>query len=674
MPETTRQLAAIMFTDIVGYTALMGESEEKALEIRRRNKEIHQRLIDANGGKWLKEVGDGTLASFTTITDTVKSAIEIRQSCKDNLDIELKIGIHLGEVVYEDNDVFGDGVNIASRIQELADKGGILISEPVFNEIKNKEDFDAAFIGETSLKNVNVPVKVYQVLDRDLVKPSIQIKKVGGRNKLLRAGAAIIVLLLAAIFIYQQYIFEKPLSVESIAILPFANYTGDSSQVYLVSGMHDALIGELGQIGAIRVISKTSTLQYANSQKTIKEIAAELNVDAIIEASVLSISDNIRIQLKLINAFPEEQQLWSQTFDSDMSNILNLYSQVTKNIANEIQLALSPEQQTRLAKTRQVNPAAYEAYLKGKFNMGFLTREGIMAAMDYFKKAIEIDPEFAPAHAGLGGIWAFLKQMDFVSPDEADPKIQEHLAKALAIDSTLAEVYYWNAAVKVWTDFEWESGEIAFKRSIELNPNFSEARALLSHLMMDLNRWTESREQMRKALEIDPNNPFVQGLSGIVLMMDEKYDSCIRKFEPMQKKMPNNPLINIGLLLCYAETDRYDQAIEEIKKQISPKVDEAIIKMLEDEYENSGVENSLNKIADVLENTDSAVVSAQIFQMLYGLAGNTDKTLDWIERGYIRRESNMPYIAIYPFLKPYRNEPRFIEIVKRMNLTFDKLE
>jgi len=674
MPSQSRQLAAIMFTDIVGYTALMGESEEKALEIRRRNREIHQQQIKAAGGSWLKEMGDGTMASFDTITDAVSAAINIRETCKQELDIELKIGIHLGEIILEDNDVFGDGVNIASRIQELAGGGGILISEPVFNEIRNKENIVASLIGETSLKNVNVPVKVYQVLDRDLVKPSIKIKKGRGRNKLLMAGVALIALLFAAIYIYQNNFSEKPLSVKSIAILPFANYTGDENRAYFVAGMHDALISELGQIGTIRVISKTSTLQYANSQKTIKEIASELNVDAIIEASVLSVSDNIRIQLKLINAFPEEQQLWSQTFDSDMSNILNFYSRVTKNIANEIQLALSPEQQTRLAKTRKVNPDAYEAYLKGKFHMGFLTQEGQQAAVDYFTEAIEIDPEFAPAHAGLGGIWAVLKQMDFVSPDEADPKIQEHLAKAIAIDSTLAEVYYWNAAIKVWTDFEWESGEIAFKRAIEINPNFSEARALLSHLMMCLNRWNESREQMRKALEIDPNNPFVQVLSGAQLLDDEKYDSCIRKLEPLQKIMPNNPLINLVLLVAYAKTDRYDQAIEEIKKQISHIVDETIIKMLEDEYENSGFENALNKTADVLENTDSAFVSAATLIMLYGLAGNTDKTMDWIERGYIRRDPDMPYIAIFPVLKPYRNEPRFIEIVKRMNLTFDKLE
>ncbi len=467
---------------------------------------------------------------------------------------------------------------------------------------------------------------------------------------------------------------ELAKTIRSIAILPFANYTGDSSQVYLVSGMHDALIGELGQIGTIRVISKTSTLQYANSQKTIKEIASELNVDAIIEASVLSTSDNIRVQLKLINAFPEEQQLWSQTFDSDMSNILNFYSRVIKNIANEIQLTLSPEQQTRLDKKRQVNPEAYEAYLKGKYSIGLLTKEGIEAAMGYFQKAIEIDPEYAPAHAGLGGIWAVLKQMDFVSPDEADPKIQEHLAKALAIDSTLAEVYYWNAIKKVGTDFNWEGGEQAFLKSLELSPNFSECRALFSHLLMCLSRWDESKVQMMQALKNDPNNPFIKVLHLVLLLNSEEYDSVIVKAIPEQKTMPTNPLVNLVLLVSYTQTEQYDLAIEQVKLKVELEADTSLSAYIEDLYKEKGFKEAMNETAKTLESLDGVYVSATTYQMFYAMAGNKDKFLDWIEMGYIRRDPDMPYIAIIPVFKPYRNEPRFIEIVKRMNLTFDKLE
>lgn len=462
-------------------------------------------------------------------------------------------------------------------------------------------------------------------------------------------------------------------SIRSIAILPFSNFTGDSSQVFLAAGMHDALIGELGQIGAIRVISKTSTLQYANSQKTIKEIASELNVDAIIEASVLSVSDNIRIQLKLINAFPEEQQLWSQTFDSDMSNILNLYSRVIKNIANEIQLTLSPEQETRLDKKRLVNPAAYEAYLKGKFHVGFLTREGIMAAMDYFNQAIEIDPKYAPAYGGMARAWGVLKQFGFVSTDEAHPEIKKYLSQAIALDSQSAEIYYSEATMKVFTDFDWEGGERSFKRCLEINPNFSEARGLYSHLLMLLNRKEEMRAEMKLALENDPNNLLIQSMIAVELSIEGKYDSSINLNKKLKTIMPNNPLVLGRLFQSYSQIGDNDLAINELTKLLEVVADETVVNTLVDGYAHMDFKSALNETADFWEaRSDTTYAYSYMLIMLYAHANNTEKTLHWIEKGYIRKDGGMAYLGVEPFLKPYHKEPRFIEIMERMNLPFGK--
>ncbi len=462
-------------------------------------------------------------------------------------------------------------------------------------------------------------------------------------------------------------------AIRSIAILPFANYTGDSSQVYLVSGMHDALIGELGQIGAIRVISKTSTLQYANSQKTIKEIASELNVDAIIEASVLSVSDNIRIQLKLINAFPEEQQLWSQTFDSDMSNILNFYSQVIKNIANEIQLTLSPEQETRLNKTRQVNSAAYEAYLKGKFHLGFLTREGIQAAMDYFNQAISIDPEYASAYGGVASAWGGLKQFGFVSTNEANPEIEKYSSQAIALDSQSAEIYHSDATMKVFTDFDWEGGERSFKRCLEINPNFSEARALYSHLLMLLYRKEEMRAEMKLALENDPHNLLIQSMSAVELFIEAKYDSSINLNKKLKTIMPNNPLVLGKLFQSYAQIGEHDLAINELTKLLEVVADETVVNTLIDEYTHTDFKSALNETADVWEaRSDTTYAYSYMLIMLYAHANNTEKTLYWLEKGYIRKDGGMAYLGVEPFLQPYYKEPRFIEIMERMDLPFGK--
>jgi len=246
MPEATHQLAAIMFTDIVGYTALMGENEQKALDLLIKNKEIHERFISQYNGKLLKEIGDGILASFGSVTEAVYCAGELQKVAKDQ-EINLKIGIHEGEVVFKDNDVFGDGVNIASRIEALAVGGGILISEGVFNDIKNKEDFNTAFIGKASLKNVEKPVNIYQVLDGDLVKPTIKIKQ-GNRNKHLGIAASLIIVLMAvSYFIIRPKVFITPETNTSIAVLPFHNPTDDESQKYYGVGMATEIRSKLSQ-------------------------------------------------------------------------------------------------------------------------------------------------------------------------------------------------------------------------------------------------------------------------------------------------------------------------------------------------------------------------------------------------------------------------------------------
>lgn len=463
-------------------------------------------------------------------------------------------------------------------------------------------------------------------------------------------------------------------SINSIAILPFSNYSGNSDNDYLSAGIHDALISAMGQVGAIRVISRTSTLAYVNSDKTLQDIASELNVDAIIEGSLLSAEDSVQVQIKLINVFPEELQLWSQTYDVSLENLLNVYGKMTQNIAKEVNITISPEEEKLLKKSRSVNPDAYEAYLKGKYSMGLLSQEGIQGAMGYFNQAIEIDPEFAPAYGGLGGIWAFLKQMDFVSADEANPHIINNLSKAFLLDSTLAEVYYWDAIKKVWTDYDWQGGERAFLKSIELNPNFSESRALFAHYLMCLSRWDESKKQMSLAIDNDPNNPFIKVLQLMQLMNLKEYDSVIVKGTSLQKFMPTNPLVNLALINSYHKTSQYDLALDQIILKVQIEADTAMSDFIKESYQKSGFEKTLNELASLLENMDDKYVSAQTFQFLYDMGGNRDKVLEWIEKGYIRKDPDMPYIAIATYSDRYRNEPRFQEIITRMNLNKNSLQ
>lgn len=465
---------------------------------------------------------------------------------------------------------------------------------------------------------------------------------------------------------------ELAQSIRSIAVLPFANYTGNTEKDFLSAGVHDALISKMGQVGAIRVISKTSTLAYANSSKSIQTVASELDVDAIIEGSMIQAGDSISLQLKLIHAFPKETQLWTQVFKAAQTDLLNVYGSMTKNIVEEINVALTPEEDALLSKKGEVDPRAYEAYLKGKYSMGLLSKEGIEAAMGYFQQAIEFDPEFAAAYGGLGGIWAFLKQMDFVSADVANPIITENISKALKLDSTLADVYYWDGVKKIWTDFDWRSGEQSFKKALELNPNFAEVRGFYSNFLMAEGRWKESEDQMAKALKTDPNNPLINVLHGMLYMLEEKFDSCILLYEPMQKNMPQNPLLNLGLFVSYSKTGNTEKAVEQVKIKLDLEGHNVAIALFEENYNNAGYTNALLTTAQALEAQDSAFLVAQSMQYYYALAGNEDKAMDWVEKGFIRKDPDMYVIAIHPVLKPFRDNARYKEIAKRMNLPLNQ--
>lgn len=455
-------------------------------------------------------------------------------------------------------------------------------------------------------------------------------------------------------------------SIRAIAILPFNDFTNFEDQAFLISGIQDALISEMGQVGALRIISKTSSSIYVNAQKTIQEIAAELNVDALIEGSVLGVENGIKIQLKLIHAFPEEQLLWAKTYDIEKENILNLYSEVVKTIAREINTNLSPQEQVQLNQARIVNSGAYEMYLRGRLNLALLSPEGLQAAENYFLKAIEIDNQFVPAYGGLAGIWVSRKQLSYVPPEIADPKVEEYLEKAFKLDSANAEVWRWYASKLGNTDFNWNACNRAMEKCLHLNPNFAEARAFYAHFLMIQNRWEAAWNQMNMAMELDPHNPLIRGFLGVMLIHSERYSEYLKMFEHLE----NSDLGNLGLFLVYSMQKEYDKAITQLKKIIRVGEHEQAIEMLDETYKNDDFISTLNATADELADiSNTTFVSPHIILILYAIAGDREKTMYWIEKMYIRKDPNLPYWAIIgPLTESYQDESRYIEIMELINL------
>ncbi len=461
--------------------------------------------------------------------------------------------------------------------------------------------------------------------------------------------------------------------IKSMAILPFANYSGDETQAYLALGMQDALISEIGQLGTIRVISKTSTLSYTNTQKTIQEIAYELNVDAIMEASIMTLQDNIRLHLKLYSAYPEEKQLWSQTFDSDMSNIFNLYNDVIKTVATEIQLTLSPEQETQLNKTRQVNPEAYDAYMKGRYYWEQVTPDGLRKALEYFNISLENDPDFAPAYAGIAEVWQVRMQVGFASPSIAIPKIYQNINKALELDPNSADSHHANAMLAVFTEWNWEKSEREFLKVLEINPNHALCRVVYAQLLTCLRRTDEAYEQGKLSQELDPLNPLVQGLFLAVLFDRGDYDEVLS----LTKKNPNSLFSIFYREASYYVQGDYQNSFEALIPLFQfIGLDKETIIDIQKTYEEKGykaaVENAVNALEEKAQN--SYVSPFDLITIYRSELNKPEKTLELLEKAFETRDPSMPSIStnMYPTIDYVRDNPRFIELLKKMNLPLNK--
>ena len=402
-PSVERKLAAIMFTDIVGYTALMGESEEKGREVRKRHARRLRPLVDRYRGEWVQDVGDETLTWFQSAVDAVNCALAIQAALKDDPLLSIRIGIHLGDVVFEAGSIHGDGVNVAARVRPLAEPGGICVSGEVHRSIKNQTNIVTRSLGEQALKNVDRPVEVFAISGTAAAStPSARERPESGR----RAPWAIAALVVIAIGVgwWLDRAAPSRSSIASIAVLPLENLSGDPEQEYFSDGMTEALIDNLAKLRSLSVTSRTSVMQYKGARLPLPEIARSLGVDAVVEGTVLRVAGVVRITAQLIDA-RHDRHLWSASYERQLRDVLAIQADVARDIARQIGRELAPAGASS-ASAPPVDPQAYEEFLKGMHFFAWTTPEGYKKAKLHLERAIEIAPDFAPAYAVLAAAYS----------------------------------------------------------------------------------------------------------------------------------------------------------------------------------------------------------------------------------------------------------------------------
>jgi len=457
-------------------------------------------------------------------------------------------------------------------------------------------------------------------------------------------------------------------NVQSIAILPLANLSQDAGQDYLADGLTEALTTDLGKLRSLRVISRTSTARYKGTKKSVPEIARELQVDAVVEGAVMRSGDRVRITAQLIEA-PADRHVWAETYDRDVRDVLALQADVARAIAVQIRgnLSSTPAPHGGIP----LSPEVYELYLKGRYARDQGSEDGRKLAFEYFRQAIEKDPQYAPAYAGLADCYARLPFYSETPPAEAFPKAKAAALKALQLDPTLAEAHASMAYVKTYYDWDWAGAEEEFRKALELDPNYAEAHHSYSRFLASLGRIEEARAELKRAQELDPLSLLVQANSGVISYFARQYDQAIQELQQVSRLDPKFFVPYWGLGLCYEQMGVYEEAVVQLQKAIDLSGRGANgIASLGHAYGLAGQRSEARKILLELEERAKRkyVSSYQIALVDLGLHRD-DEAMKHLESAYQERSTLLPYLRMDPRFDPLRSDPRFEDLVRRIGLT-----
>jgi len=457
--------------------------------------------------------------------------------------------------------------------------------------------------------------------------------------------------------------------IQSIAVLPLENLSGDPSQEYFADGMTEALITDLGKIGELRVISRTSVMRYKGTKKSLQEIARELNVDAVIEGAVLRSGNRVRITAQLVEA-PSDRHLWAESYDRELRDVLTLQSQVARAIAAQTRAKLT-QQQMQLASARNINPEAYEYYLKGRYNCSErVSKEGYNNAIRYFEMAIEKDPNYAPAYAGLARCYATgVFQGQELPPREAWSKAAAAAKKALELDDQLGEAHGAMAVVRFRFDWNWPEAEREYKRGLELSPNDALGHLSYAVFLGLMGRLDEAMAEVTRARELDPLSPLVSSNLGFVYELSRRWDEAIAELHRTLQLDPNFIAAHDALARSYEGKGMYAEAVsEELKVHALTGHSPEQMESLRNAFATSGIRGFWEKRLEWEKrqlNQPRYFVIARLCVRL----GRTDEAFHWLEKAYEARYPLMPNIKVAAvWLDPVRSDPRYAELIRRVGL------
>ncbi|MBK9661449.1 MAG: tetratricopeptide repeat protein [Chitinophagaceae bacterium] len=655
----TRQLAAIMFTDISGFTSLMGDDEQKAYAILQKNRALQKPIIEQFNGTWIKELGDGVLASFPTVSDAMNAAFNIQQACNAAKNFQLSIGIHQGEIIVENGDIFGDAVNVASRIQSLGVPGSVLFSKKIKDEIHNKAEFQTLSLGNFEFKNVEEPLEIFALSNPGFVTPRKEEMKgklktpVKKSNKGRWIAASLGVLLLLSFFIFRQSIFpSKKTTIKSLAILPFVNTGNDSAIAYLSDGIPENLINRFSKIAGVKVFARSATFELPDSAKKIESLRRVLNADVVLTGRLSKSPTGYTLNCELVDA-ANKNQLWGNSFELTTDDIANVEDAIVAALLNPLEIS-SADGITINQDNKKVNPAAYAEYLKGRYLSYGSTPEESEKAISHFRKAISIDPKYALAYAAIANEKITQSIFSNAGNQEIMNEGRTSLEAAKALDPTLPEIYTTEGALKFYYEHDWKGAVNSYKKALDLDPNNAIIYIRYSATLADVGQTKEALPLADKAVELDPVSISSLHNLGWVNLLAGNYQKGIDAFAKSVELHPTFTWGYIKQAFGYNALKQYDKALEETNKAEALLKDgwgsELIQAALMYNYDAAGNKSKADSLANRFLDyaSKNTVKDPYALSCVYRMKQDYKKALEWEEKT-VQQRSPSAYILAVPF-------------------------
>jgi len=637
-----RRLAAVMFTDIVGYSALTQKNERLALELLEEHRKLVRPIVTRHNGYEIKTMGDAFLIEFESALEATQCAIDVQKTLHDHNQqslperrIQIRIGIHAGDVIQRRSDILGDAVNIASRIEPLAEAGGICVSEQVYDQVRNKLDCQMEDLGPHQLKNIDYPINVYRILSLWEDSGVTQIR----------------------------------LDRRRVAVLPFLNISPDPNDAYLADGLTEELMVRLSSISGLKVIARTSMMRYKGASKSVRDIGKELESGSILEGSVRKLANKLRITAQLIDATTQEH-LWAQNYDRNLEDVFAIQTEVAENVSHALETQLLGEERERIEKKPTGDISAYTFYLKGRYLWNERNKESLEKSIKYFEEAIRRDPGFALPYAGIADSYIVLVNHGHLSRSVGFLRAKEAAKKALELDETLAEAHTSLANI-LSCEWDWPRAEEEFDSALRINPNYATAHHWYSIHLESVGQMENGIRELKIAEELDPLSAMIHAYAGQLYFRARQYEAAMEELDKALELDPNFVPALGNRVDVYLAKSMFKEALGEMERVLpffqpfSTDVKAEVASV----YAIVGRTEEAKRLLRECEETSAHQlpedVNAKALALTYLKLGDKNRAFEWLEKAFEAHTITPFTVKQSPYFDEITSDPRFDELMKK---------